>query len=880
MAVPNGAERMDTITMSEMTGRADLPLNRYIYGYASVAGVLLLIVVSEWLRLSSLLSWQVVALIGAAAVAGVVALTVRIGSNRISFGWGEATIVLGLVLLDPSVLIVCAVIGKLIAELALRVPPLKMLFNLSKQTVAVAVGAWAGSTFAGDQIGRFSVTGTVGLVVGAAVFVLVADVSVAIAVGLASGAPATQVLVKGWQVRLVAVIGNVAAGLATVWVLSLNMRMLIAVPPLVLCLHLLYAIRLRTRAERDAWQRLADATDRLNDVELDRVLRTAVNTATEIFSADEVEIEVRLGDGPPGLVRGDASEVTFAGRVTDAPPAYGVTIAARLTNPTRYRARVTTSELDLLDHRYALIPDRPLPALEAPGALDTLDGEPGLGELRLRFRGKIRLNERERYVLQTFAAALSTALRNAYAFAETQRLAERHAHAATHDALTGLPNRRHLLERGEEVLSARPVRGVHALLLIDLDHFKEVNDTLGHSAGDEVLTVVGRRLAAAAGEKDVVARLGGDEFAVLFVGLAAPALATHRARQLVAALDPPLETDGLRIHVSASGGVATAPAQGGIRELLRRADVAMYQAKREGQTVATYARSRDTADVGRLALGGDLRAALDERQFTVQYQPIVDLASGEVLAAEALTRWIHPYRGELDPRRFLTSIEQSGMLPAFSRIVLDEALAAAQQWHANGHDVSVAVNVSPRSLLDLSYPELVARRLLAYQVPADRVVLEITETLTLSQLDIVDEVVSQLRELGVRLALDDFGTGYSSLAMLARVPVHELKIDHSFVSAMESSPEAAAVVRATVELGRSLGLLVVAEGVESQQQRGALFEMGCPTGQGHLFSRPMTADRFLGVLARGRRVAPPLSEDAQVIRIPPSRLVRRNRDRL
>jgi EAL domain-containing protein (putative c-di-GMP-specific phosphodiesterase class I) len=309
----------------------------------------------------------------------------------------------------------------------------------------------------------------------------------------------------------------------------------------------------------------------------------------------------------------------------------------------------------------------------------------------------------------------------------------------------------------------------------------------------------------------------------------------------------------------------------------------MYQAKRSGQRIALYARARDTADVGRLALGGDLPRAVAEHEFTVNFQPIVDLASGEVIAAEALARWHHPDRGDLDPRRFLDAVERSGLLPAFADAVLEQALVAAVTWRDAGFDLPVAVNVSPRSLLDPRFPSSVAARLRAHNLPADRLFLELTETLTISQLEVVDRVLGQLRDEGVRLALDDFGTGYSSLSVLSRVPVHELKIDRAFIGTMESSAEAAAVVRSTVELARSLDLVVVAEGVESEPQRRTLWELGCGAGQGHLFARPMPEARLLAALHRGTggrpgTFAPALHEDGAVVRIPKRRAVGRSRE--
>jgi len=654
-------------------------------------------------------------------------------------------------------------------------------------------------------------------------------------IALAARTPIRQRFLAYWDIRLISVIAQFAVVVLTLAILSVESQLLLAVPPLILSLHLWYSSRIRARAEQEAWHRLAGATEVLNDVDLKTVLHLAVTRSAELFSADEVEVECWLG--PRRLVRGNGDGIGYDGPPDEAP----------------------ADATEMIEIR-----------------LEGHDDGADVGVLRLRFRGTVKLSERENYTLRTFASALCTAVRNASAYAELERVATEHAHAATHDALTGLMNRRALLDRGTELLGRRQDDGVLALLLIDLNHFKEVNDTLGHAAGDRVLVGVADRLRKAAGPNDVVARLGGDEFAVLLTGLPAPAVAAHRADTLLAALYDPIELEGMRISVEASGGIAVAAGTGGMTELLRRADVAMYQAKRAGQRIATYARTRDTADVGRLALGGDLPRAVAEHQFTVNFQPIVDLATGEVIAAEALARWHHPNRGNLDPRRFLDAVERSGLLPAFADAVLDLALVAGATWRDAGFDLPVAVNVSPRSLLDARFPGTVVARLRAHDMPADRLVLELTETLTISQLEVVDQVLSQLRDAGVKLALDDFGTGYSSLSVLSRIPVHELKIDREFVRTMESSAEAAAVVRSTVDLGRSLNLTVVAEGVESEPQRQTLWELGCSAGQGHLFARPMPAGRLLAALHRGSggrpgTLAPALHEEGSVIRIPSAR---------
>jgi EAL domain-containing protein (putative c-di-GMP-specific phosphodiesterase class I) len=284
-------------------------------------------------------------------------------------------------------------------------------------------------------------------------------------------------------------------------------------------------------------------------------------------------------------------------------------------------------------------------------------------------------------------------------------------------------------------------------------------------------------------------------------------------------------------------------------------------------------------------LGGELLRAMAAQEFIVDFQPIVDLASGEVISAEALARWHHPEHGKLTPMQFLETVERSGHLPAFADAVLEQALTAITTWREAGFDLPVAVNVSPRSLLDPEFPAAVLERLKNHGVPADRLVLELAETLTISQLEVVERALGKLHEAGVGLALDNFGTGVSSLSALSRIPMHQLKIDRDFVQAVGTSSEAAAVIRSTVDLARSLHLTVVAEGVESEPQRHALWELGCVAGQGHLFARPMKAGRMLATLLRGSGgrpgvLAEALHDGGSVVRIPRRRSTGRGRSSL
>ncbi len=339
---------------------------------------------------------------------------------------------------------------------------------------------------------------------------------------------------------------------------------------------------------------------------------------------------------------------------------------------------------------------------------------------------------------------------------------------------------------------------------------------------------------------------------------------------LLAGLAAPVEVGGVRVPVEATAGLAeraadapTLHAGAAIVELMRRADIAMRLAKRGGPRVVRYVPDRDPADIDALILGGELPRAIAEREFTVCFQPIVDLASGMMVAAEALARWRHPVRGELDPRRFLDAVERSGLLPSFEEAVLEQALAAHARWRAAGIDAPVAINAGPRTLLDPEFAPRVIGMLARFQASGKDLVVELTESLTLADLELAAPALAQLQAAGVRLALDDFGTRSSPMATVSRLQDVDLKIDRSFVGAMDRSPESLAVVRSTVALGHSLGCTVVAEGVEREDQRQALVEMGCPAGQGHLFARAIPIDDFMDMIVPGAdgvpgRLATPL----------------------
>ncbi|MFI1166804.1 putative bifunctional diguanylate cyclase/phosphodiesterase [Streptomyces sp. NPDC020801] len=434
-------------------------------------------------------------------------------------------------------------------------------------------------------------------------------------------------------------------------------------------------------------------------------------------------------------------------------------------------------------------------------------------------------------------------------------MARARAEEQLRDPLTGLPNRQWLLERIWTALDdAERIGARAALMLIDLDRFRSVNDTLGHLAGDRLLLQIADRLRLALPRGAEAARLGGDEFAVLLPVADSTTSATRIARGLVTTLSSPLDLDGLTLVLEASAGVAVFPDHALDAEgMLRRADVAMYQAKRDRTGVEVYESKRDSNTPDRLGLLGDLRRALDAHEVELHYQPKVRF-DGQVAGLEALVRWVHPERGRVPPDEFIAIAESSGLMPHLTEYVLETALGQVAQWRAQGLQVPVAVNVSPRDVHTPGFAGSVAARLARHGVPAGALQLEITEHVLLEDPQRAADTLHALTGHGVKMSLDDFGTGYSSLVHLRRLPVSELKIDRSFVARLAVDTEDAEIVRCTVDLAHSLGLLVVAEGVEDDETWERLRDLGCDAVQGWLVAAAMPPEEATAwLLARGSR---------------------------
>ncbi len=450
------------------------------------------------------------------------------------------------------------------------------------------------------------------------------------------------------------------------------------------------------------------------------------------------------------------------------------------------------------------------------------------------------------YVLKDRPARLVPAIRHALHTVELEakrKRAEEEIHRlAYYDTLTGLPNRTLLSERlGEGIRAGQETNSPLALLLLDLDRFKDINDTLGHENGNRLLQQVAQRLQEALPQADTLARLGGDEFATILRGTDAGRALTA-AHAILRALEQPFTLEGLSLDVRASIGIALYPGHGeDATTLLQRADVAMYLAKGGHDGYAIYSAERDQYSPSRLGLIGDLRQALTRDEFILHYQPEIALSSGRVCGVEALVRWQHPQQGMIPPDQFIPLAEHAGLIKPLTLWVLQEALREFHGRYREGLRLRVSVNLSARNLADPQLPGQVAGLMGTWGIPPDSLVLEITESTLMADPKVARELLLRLRNMGLQLSIDDFGTGYSSLSYLKTMPVNEIKIDKSFVMGGMRDQKDVALVRSTIELGHSLGFKVVAEGVEDQETLDRLIEFGCDLAQGYHISRPLPA---------------------------------------
>jgi len=509
---------------------------------------------------------------------------------------------------------------------------------------------------------------------------------------------------------------------------------------------------------------------------------------------------------------------------------------------------------DYRDHSSALPGLTKLGVRSAAAAPIRQDGKP-VGSLMVAsiVAGR-RYRDTERAALIAFAEHASLAVSDA---GRTRQM----LHSALHDALTGLPNRLLFSDRlDQRLVGGRRTRPPTAVLFLDVDALKRINDSLGHLVGDEVLVETARRLSATVRTEDTVARLAGDEFTVLLDEITGESEALAVAGRLLEAVRQPIAAGGRRLSLTASIGVRLARA--GVdraADVMRGADLAMYEAKaRGGGAVALFHRDLDQRAVRRLELEGELRAAMEVGEFRVLYQPIHCLGSGRPVGAEALVRWEHPDRGLIGPGEFIALAEETGLFVSIGTQVLREACRQARTWEEEDRRLAIKVNLSARQFIHPNLAGVVAEILAETGIDPALVYLEITETVLMEDVESTSGALTELKSLGVSLTVDDFGTGYSSLAYLKRFPVDELKIDRDFVAGLLTDQEDSAIVAAIINLAHTLGVVAVAEGVETAEQVQRLRELGCDLGQGYHFGRPLPAEDLTSRLSLAAGPAEPV----------------------
>ncbi len=779
------------------------------------------------------------------AAAEVFVVHLRFRHDTHSFSLSEIPLVIGFFFVSPSELLAALILGTGIAlRFHRRQPSIKIAFNLCNLTLASSVGVlvFRGILGSGPTLGPM---GWFAATIGAITTDFLSLLLISLVVRIVSGRAADvgSVLTSG----AVASFFNTCIALVTVTILW-NQPDAIWLP-IVLAGMMVGGYRLygTLREQHESLEVLYESTRLLHEAPThDSTIDVLLAQARELLRTERATVDVITGPGS----RWSAS---LAGSA-----------AAAVTGPLE-PALVATADRIRRDGVAVFVSDHD--ELESTGlaalGIHDLGGTPlhdhdtVTGVLmvinstdRVRAFGTDDLR-----VLETFANHASASLENARLIERLRRVADESRDQALHDTLTGLPNRTMFRQEVETVLAGDAP--ACAVLLMDLDKFKEVNDTLGHHNGDRVLIAAARRLAARVRPDDLVARLGGDEFAVLLRGVGDGDTAARLAERLIAGLGEPFIVQDLTLDVGGSVGVALSPLHGtDVDTLLQRADVAMYEAKAAYKDVVVYDAANDSYSPARLALVGELRRAIDQKELRVVYQSKVDLHTGRIVGAEALVRWRHVDRGDIPADEFVPVAEHTGLLRPMTLCVLEQALAALERWRRSGHEISVAVNLSVRNLLDQGLPGDIAALLAKHRLPPNALELEITESALIADPVRTHAVLQRLRELGVGIALDDYGTGYSSLAYIRKMPITTLKIDKSFVLGMATDENDAVIVRSTVDLARNLGLEVVAEGVEDAETAGRLAAFGCDIAQGYHFSRPMPEDAFGSLLASseiGRR---------------------------
>jgi diguanylate cyclase (GGDEF)-like protein len=770
-----------------------------------------------------------------------------------SFSLSEVPLVLGLFFATPWALVPAQLIG---ATLALTVhrrqPFLKLAFNLGQFALqgSLAVLVFRYVVALGDPLGP---AGWVAALLATQVTLWVADAAINAAIFLSGDRLPPQAMWEVLGLGVIATAMNTSLALIGVTILARSPTSAwLAVTPLVV-LFVAYRAYSSKRAQHERLEALYEATRALHESpQLESAMVTATSHGRKLLDAQVSEI-ILLPDAE--------RDVTFSTRL-------GPGERVEVMRPIEFNSHEELWRPVIAGRQTILVTRQPDDRgyLEDRGIRQAvvaplLGGDRVAGVLVVadRFGDVSTFGQDDVKLLETLANHVSVALENGRlgdSLSQLTRLKEELRHQAFHDQLTGLPNRTLFTERVAYALERQDRANQSlAVLFVDLDDFKTINDSLGHPAGDQVLATVAERLRRCIRPSDTVARLGGDEFGILLDDMSGPSDALFAADRIIQALNAPAYLDGQEVSIRASVGITLDTHGEKAETLLRNADVAMYTAKRRGKgRYQVFESSMHAEMVDRLEMTAHLARAIEQQEFTVEYQPIVDLESKSIEGVEALVRWRHPTRGLLSPSEFIPLAEDTGLIVPLGLAVLREACVRAAGWQNPGHPLAVSVNLSPKQLADPNLVTEVGLALQASGLEPSCLILEMTEDVLMHETEAILHTLREVKALGVRLAIDDFGTGYSSLSYLERFPVDMLKIAKPFVDQLGNGHPRSPLVEAVIRLGEALGLQTVAEGIETAQQLDRLRGLRCHGGQGFLFARPLD-ERAMDLLLREGEVA-------------------------
>jgi diguanylate cyclase (GGDEF)-like protein len=780
-------------------------------------------------------SWRVTLLyLAIFIVAEASHLLVEVRRHSLSISLAEIPMLIALFYLPPLSVIGVRLVAFLIMQARRRVAPVKVAFNVASYAACISAATLIVSVYAPDHAARSE-----WLSHPKSWFVLLAAVTVGVlgsvmavvgVISLVQGAMSVRRIVR--TVAPSVIVGEIAAIMGLVVLLAIQrspwaVLLLVGLGVALVVVYRGYAQSLR---QHKSLTEMYDLTRLIAETRHDGTLADVLlGRVRELLNAEyaslwlpaqnrypETLLSARADD--KGLIDISATPEAMRLRAVET----GSTVAAGpKLGDEEMRARLR--ERGTKD---AIV----VPLRSGSAVIGCLEVATRMGDLSFFKEEDVRL-------LETVAAQVGVAVENT-------RLVDRLRFDAHHDALTGLPNRRRMLAALEEAVKIRAPGEVVAVIEFDVSGLREVNDSLGYAAGDQLLAEVARRLRALAPPAALVARIGGDQFVVM-LRIGGAAAAVEFGRQLRTAVQDPLSIGSLTLDVDTAVGIAVHPDHGTEPAgLLQRADVATYAAKTMSSAVQMFNLGMESRSARRLGLAADLRQALDNNQIDVFFQPKVSLRTRQLVGVECLARWEHPTHGSVAPQDFVAVAEHTGLLSRLTDVVLTEGLRRCREWVDASRPLSVAVNLSSRTLMDPGFPARLKVMLDEHHVEPGQLTLEITEDGVITETDRPMPVLHKLHDLGVRLSVDDFGTGYSSLSYLRRLPVQEIKIDQSFVQGMATDPGDLAIVRAVVDLSRHFGLTVVAEGVESELTLTLLDDIGCDIGQGYLFSRPLSFDRL------------------------------------